>query len=470
MYVSQHQLSCAKLTLSPQCDKFILQARIKFESQIYNITLSFLSNLHADWTEGGVLDSNRYMFENQMDCDVTFHVGKQRQIVKAHKYVLFSRSSVFYAMLCGPLQETGPIDVPDIEPGAFQQLLRFMYYEAFEPNGDCILALLYAAKKYAVHFLVTKCVKWLKNAVSVENVCDIFQQAHALDETDLSSKCLEFILDNGHSVIKQLSFKELSSGCVELIIKKDDFCAKEEEIYEAVKGWAKHECGRKNLKPSAGNMRKVLGGLRNHIRYALMDKKYFADRVIVDDILTTDEKLHLCRSFLGSDNLGATCFMQTERKPIFQKKHKVMRFSNSTIRCPTSRITHAIEFKCSRRVLLTGIVIYGVENQKSPSCMPHVRIELLEESKRSVFSMTSCFLTSEKKFQEILFDKPVFLKPTWYSVTLLVEMIGLTHCGVSGESIISIDDEVFIEFRNCFLSNGQTCVSFGQIPGLLLCI
>ena len=55
-----------------------------------------------------------------------------------------------------------------------------MYYEAFEPNGNSILALQYAAKKYAVHVLVKQCVKWLNDLVTVENVCDIFQQAQHL--------------------------------------------------------------------------------------------------------------------------------------------------------------------------------------------------------------------------------------------------------------------------------------------------
>ena len=87
----------------------------------------FFATVHADWqADGGVLGSNRYMLDNQVDCDVTFCVSKQKQIISAHKYVLVSRSSVFYAMLRGPLQETGPIDVPDIEPDVFQQLLTYV--------------------------------------------------------------------------------------------------------------------------------------------------------------------------------------------------------------------------------------------------------------------------------------------------------------------------------------------------------
>ncbi|KAL3858847.1 hypothetical protein ACJMK2_009098 [Sinanodonta woodiana] len=440
-----------------------------------------LKSVHADWqADGGVLGSNRYMLDNQVDCDVTFCVGKQKQIISAHKYVLVSRSSVFYAMLRGPLQETGPIDVPDIEPDVFQQLLRYMYYEAFEPNGDSILviALKYAATKYAVHLLVRACVKWLDDLITVENVCNIFQQAQALDETDLSSKCLDFITENGRLVLQQLSFENLSSYCVELIIKQNELCAKEEEVYEAVKGWAQSECARRNSAPCADNMRKVLGGLHNHIRYVQMDRKYFADRVIVDDILTTEEKLHLSRSFLGSDSLDTTCFIKTARKPLFQQERRVVRFASLAFPCPTAPNIHAIEFKCSRRVLLKGIVIYGAtfslrnprRTSASLSFISNVSVKLLDDSKCTIVSMEGCRFIMEEKFQEILFDEPICLKPTWYAVILHIESPGHTYAGNKGETLINIDDEVFIEFRDCPLSTSPTNVERGQIPGLLLCI
>ncbi|KAL3859474.1 hypothetical protein ACJMK2_009694, partial [Sinanodonta woodiana] len=236
------------------------------------------------------------------------------------------------------------------------------------------------------------CVKWLDDLVTVENVCDIFQQAQALDETDLSSKCLDFITQNGRLVLQLLSFENLSSYCVELIIKQNELCAKEEEVYEAVKGWAQSECARRNITPCADSMRKVLGGLHNHIRYVQMDRKYFADRVIVDDILTAEEKLHLSRSFLGSDSLDTTCFIKTARKPFFQQKRRVLRFPSLAFPCPTAPNIHAIEFKCSRRVLLTGIVIYGTtfslrnprRTSSSLSFLSNVSVKLLDDSKCTI--------------------------------------------------------------------------------------
>lgn len=79
-----------------------------------------------DWQAGkSVIECNKYMFLNQLYCDVTFRVGEEEAVkeIKAHKYVLASRSNVFEAMLFGSLSET-VIHIPDIESGIFIAMLR----------------------------------------------------------------------------------------------------------------------------------------------------------------------------------------------------------------------------------------------------------------------------------------------------------------------------------------------------------
>lgn len=81
---------------------------------------------NGNWQAGkNVLGCNEYMFNNQIYCDVTFKVGTAGKEVKAHKYVLASRSSVFAAMLYGSLSEANDvIAVPDIEAETFNILLK----------------------------------------------------------------------------------------------------------------------------------------------------------------------------------------------------------------------------------------------------------------------------------------------------------------------------------------------------------
>jgi len=68
-----------------------------------------------DWQNDLTLtESNRYMLENQIDCDVWFTLlpsggaaGEELPVtVGSHRYMLVSRSPVFFAMLSGPLAVT----------------------------------------------------------------------------------------------------------------------------------------------------------------------------------------------------------------------------------------------------------------------------------------------------------------------------------------------------------------------------
>ena len=72
-----------------------------------------------------------HLFNNNLLSDVYFLVGKgeksSKQRIPAHKLVLSTGSSVFYAMFNGSLaMNTEVIEVPDIEPEIFLALLRYV--------------------------------------------------------------------------------------------------------------------------------------------------------------------------------------------------------------------------------------------------------------------------------------------------------------------------------------------------------
>ena len=53
---------------------------------------------------------------------------------------------------------------------------RFIYYERAVVNGDNVLALLYAAKKYWIPALETKCRDFLNDQLCPTNVCPVLDQ------------------------------------------------------------------------------------------------------------------------------------------------------------------------------------------------------------------------------------------------------------------------------------------------------
>ena len=78
-----------------------------------------------DWQSDKTFpETNLYMLENDILCDVTFKTGENQTEIKAHKFILVSRSRVFQSMFCGPLAESDePIIIPDIEADIFKLLV-----------------------------------------------------------------------------------------------------------------------------------------------------------------------------------------------------------------------------------------------------------------------------------------------------------------------------------------------------------
>uniref|UniRef100_A0A183CLJ8 B30.2/SPRY domain-containing protein n=1 Tax=Globodera pallida TaxID=36090 RepID=A0A183CLJ8_GLOPA len=60
-----------------------------------------------------------------------------------------------------PSEETKPVEVPDVEAGAFKAMLSFIYVDDLSGlNGDNAIAVLYAAKKYDLPELIKACLNF----------------------------------------------------------------------------------------------------------------------------------------------------------------------------------------------------------------------------------------------------------------------------------------------------------------------
>ncbi len=81
-----------------------------------------------------VQDANKKMLHQEIATDVAFMVGRRpnQELIRAHKYILISRSPVFCAMFQGDMKEAHSeeaIEVPDGKPVAFRELLRQVHDE-----------------------------------------------------------------------------------------------------------------------------------------------------------------------------------------------------------------------------------------------------------------------------------------------------------------------------------------------------
>uniref|UniRef100_A0A914HCH5 BTB domain-containing protein n=1 Tax=Globodera rostochiensis TaxID=31243 RepID=A0A914HCH5_GLORO len=141
-------------------------------------------------------------------------------LLPAHKLILTAASDVFEAMFRFDAQnakaaggaansgEIKPVEVPDVEVGAFKAMLAFIY--ADDPSGisgDNLFVVLYAANKYDVSGLVKACVNFPKE--KLRNVFLSIEQARVLGEEDFARNCLYHIDENAATLIQSKDFCKL---------------------------------------------------------------------------------------------------------------------------------------------------------------------------------------------------------------------------------------------------------------------
>ncbi|XP_046648372.1 speckle-type POZ protein B-like [Daphnia pulicaria] len=122
------------------------------------------------------------LFDDISFSDVIFKVGGSE--FPAHKIILAARSEVFYAMFQHPTKEksTNHVEIEDIEPEIFKELLRFIYTGRLTAATmeKMAVKLLVVADKYLLTELKAACERHLITLMSIENCLELL----TLEEND----------------------------------------------------------------------------------------------------------------------------------------------------------------------------------------------------------------------------------------------------------------------------------------------
>ncbi|XP_052255430.1 BTB/POZ domain-containing protein 6-like [Dreissena polymorpha] len=426
--------------------------------------------------ERSLAETNAYMLKNQLASDVTLVVGATARELPAHKYMLASRSQVFYAMFFGELPEAGPeVIIPDIDYDVMMAYLRFLYTDSVEITPDLVMGLMYCGKKYDSENLVDLCLTYLQEEINPSNVCTIMEQAHLFDETQLWENCLASVFSNATDVLTNESrdFVHLCRECLTKVVKDDRLVVEEEYVYIACKQWAIQQCRSVSMDESDDkNIRTVLGDILYYIRFPLMEKDSFNKLVSVNDILTTTEMQDVYQTYSRSSKDGDH---RQSTKPVFLTTKRILSQEFRAVRFrdikggifdfwENENHMESISFKCSRAVQLRGVTIFA----PFPDGLIRGSVNIFDATNTALAKCDNVEVTSqpEKKTHDLRFKSPVTIREgCWYTVTQ--KMIGSkSYFGTDGLTIVPGKGVTF-QFRKSPMFENNTDADSGHIHGLI---
>ncbi|XP_012344126.1 BTB/POZ domain-containing protein 6-B isoform X2 [Apis florea] len=418
-------------------------------------------------TKPTVRERNAAMFNNHLMADIIFIVGSpgHTQTIPAHKYVLATGSSVFYAMFYGGLAENKrDIEVPDVEPAAFLALLRYMYCDEVQLEADTVLATLYVAKKYIVPHLARACVNYLETSLTAKNACLLLSQSRLFEEPDLMQRCWEVIDAQAEMALRSDGFVDIDIHTLESVLSRETLNCKEIYVWDAALRWATAECIRQELEPSSANQRRLLGSALYLIRLPAMNLEEFANSAAQTGILTQQETIDVFLHFTAS-NKPQLCFPIKPRQGL--KTQVCHRFQSCAYRSNQWRYRgrcDSIQFSVDKRIFVVGFGLYG---SSSGAADYNVRIELKRLGCVLSENSTKFFSDGSSSTFHVYFENPIQIEPEcFYTASVILDGGELSYFGQEGMSEITVGNVNF-QFQCSSESTNGTGVQGGQIPELI---
>ncbi|CAC5385503.1 BTBD3_6 [Mytilus coruscus] len=421
----------------------------------------------VDWQDGKSLsECMMYMLKKEIMCDVTFRVGTDDQsIIKAHKYMLASRSPVFYTMFEGSCPEKGEIIVTDINSATFKVLLKYIYSDVLDLSLDNIQEVLYVAEKYMLSTMKDECTSLLLSSVETSNAPGVFNVASHFHLEHLKIKSLEHIQKNAAECLMAPNAIKMSKECMEAILKLDSIYCSETDICRFLIKWASHYCESECKTASGENLREITGPLLYLVRFPLVDKEYFANEIAHSGLLNSEEVISVFSSHYGRKN-GFFAELVRNSKLCYLKDCTVWR--HRSVASPwyqhSGKKFDALNVNVNRNIELTSVILFGPVGNVSSSAR-EITVKILNDSGNEIFTQKYESCTQSSELQTVLLSEPIPINANTL-FTIMVDSIKFdAYYGKQCKPKCRIDD-IVITFENSPNCTTGTSVEQGQIAGI----
>ncbi|XP_055350011.1 BTB/POZ domain-containing protein 3-like [Paramacrobiotus metropolitanus] len=262
------------------------------------MSLILASSSTQDRKGSDVLDCMKQALASGDLSDVQFAVGRYYGYVKifyAHKTILAMRNEVFRRMFFGSLPEKckDAIDIPDILPEAFNNMLNLVYTGAVEDlSDDNVFPTINCADKYDFPLLTEMCSEFIMSQLNADNFLMNLEDAIHWGAKGIAEKCLELLdvsSDDCETIFRSERFASVGQMTLRKILQRDTLSVDENLVYSAAERWAVESCKRNNVPASPVNRRRMLGAALFLIRFPLLSEAELADGPVKSGLLLSTE-------------------------------------------------------------------------------------------------------------------------------------------------------------------------------------
>lgn len=306
-------------------------------------------------TRGSLVNSIGKLLNNEVNSDVTFVFKNSDIKYFAHKLLLSSRSDVFTTMFYGAVKEvttsSNEIEIVDIEPETFLELLRFIYTDQINLNDEKWFDIVYASHKYNIEYLDSFCADFLSKSLNINNVCSFLNQC-CMYNNELTEECLTLIDWAIDDLIKLKKLDDLSDEALTMVAERDTLIVKETDLFKFMIKRSD------NLSETNEPMskRKKKDSIFEKLRFPTMSVNEFSDCFKLKPEIFTSEQISsifkFCSSAIRDDHLIYSTTKRGYNKEFNNENINVIEFEGNKI---SSQTAHKLKFCVNRPMALCGI-------------------------------------------------------------------------------------------------------------------
>lgn len=200
----------------------------------------------------------------------------------AHRIVLAASSPYFLAMFTSNLEESKQrvVTIQNIPAAVMKLLLDYCYTSVISITEDNIQDILPAASILQLTWVKEACCSFMKDQLDSSNCLGITAFADTHCCLDLQAEADRYTREHFLQVVETRDFLDLlPEDLAKLIAHEDLNVRSEEEVFEAVMKWVKHD---------TPNRKQHLVQVLQHVRMPLLNRSYLVSRVGTEPLIRLD--------------------------------------------------------------------------------------------------------------------------------------------------------------------------------------